>query len=82
MKMKREVKNSGIASYIPGASVFKEPARRGENNESNLSITQHRKLVSFLEDPSPPLGEGHLPRCNVVNLLDLDLLPHHLKLFL
>jgi hypothetical protein len=63
---------------IPWAGKLKELSGGWEDDESNLSITQNRKLFSFLQKPSSSLGKGNLPRRHVVDLLDLDLLPRHI----
>lgn len=61
----------------PGASILKELAGGGEDDEGHVSIAKNGEFLSFLEESSPPLGEGHLPRRRVVDFPDLNLLPRH-----
>ena len=46
---------------IPNVSIIIKLATTRENDESNLSITKHRKFMSFLEQTIPPLRESNLP---------------------
>lgn len=51
-----------FVGYVPGiSSILKDLAFSGEDDESNLSLTKHRDLMSFLEQPRSPLWESHLP---------------------
>ena len=58
---------------LPGIrGVFKELPFVREDNQSDLSIAQDRDLMSFLQQPTSPFGEGNLP-------VDLVLYPLHLN---
>ena len=70
-----------IYIYIPWASVFRDFSSRWENNKTNISITKNSEFLSFLDKASSPLRESYLPRRRVVDLLNLNLLPRHLKFF-
>jgi hypothetical protein len=63
----------------PGARVLIEAAGAGEDHETNLGIAEDSELLGFLEDPVPPLREGHLPARRVVNPADHNLPPPHLS---
>ena len=67
--------------YIPQGftAVLKQLASAGEDDESDLSITQHRELIGLLHQPSSSLRECHLPSRRVLDPLDLNLSASHLK---
>lgn len=46
---------------------MEELARGGEDDEPNLGVAEDGELLGLLEQPPPPLGEGHLPRRQVVD---------------
>ena len=62
---------------IPGAGELVEPAGAGEDDDTNLSIAENRKLLGFLQESVPSLGESHLTTRRVINPLDRDLTPSH-----
>lgn len=64
--------------YIPFGSKLIELAMGREDEKSNLSITEHRELLSLLEQPRTPLAEGHLPVHRVLDPLHLSLSASHL----
>lgn len=68
-----------FALYRPGARVLVEAACAGEGHEADLGIAEDGELLGFLEDPVPPLGEGHLPARGVINPADHNLPPPHLS---
>lgn len=49
-----------------------------ENHNTDLSITQDRKLFSFLQQSTPPFRERHLPARRIVNSPNHDLTPPHI----
>jgi len=67
----REVVPRATAELIELATV-------GEDNESNLSITEDREFISLLEQPIPPLCKCHLTVYLVLNPLQLNLSPTHI----
>jgi hypothetical protein len=60
---------------MPGkwAAVFEELATGGEDDDADVRVAEHGKLVRLLQQPTATLAEGHLP----VHLV-LDPLHHHL----
>lgn len=54
-----------------GAGVLIHPATAREYDDSNLRITKNRQFVCLLEQSHPPLGEGNLSVCWILNLLQL-----------
>lgn len=54
----------------------------GEDDERDVSVAQNGDLMGFLEQPSPSLGESHLPTDLVLNPLQLNPPSSHLSLFL
>lgn len=58
-------------------SILVETAAAGEDDESNFSITEHRQLISFLQQPVSSLAEGHLPIGCVLNPLYLNFSSPH-----
>ena len=68
--------------YIPGAGKFIELSSGRENNERDLRIAENGELKSLLQQPVPPLGEGHLPACGVLYPFHLRFPSYHLFLFL
>ena len=63
----------------PGTSKLKKLASAGENNDSNLSLTQNGQLISLLHQTSTSLGESHLPASHILDLGHLNLSPTHLS---
>lgn len=61
----------------PGAGEIVEPAGAGEDDDTNLSITENRKLLGFLQQAVPSLGESHLTTRRVIDPLYRDLSPSH-----
>lgn len=51
---------------------------RGEDYDSDLSITQHRQLLRLLQQTGPAFAEGDLPVDGVLDPLHLHLATHHL----
>lgn len=64
----------------PVIGVFIETATAGEDYERYFSVTEHRQLVGFLEQPIPALAEGDLPVGGVLDPLDLDFAPSRFPL--
>lgn len=58
-------------------AVLKHLSTAGEDDDPHLCITEDRKLIGLLEQPSPPLGEGYLAVRRVLDLLDLYLSTTH-----
>lgn len=58
---------------------LKELPFGGEDNQSNFGIAKHRDLMSFLEQPSPALGERHLPADLVLDSLKLNPTSPHFR---
>lgn len=56
--------------HLPGA---------GEDDNPNLSITKHRKLLCLLQEATSSFGEGHLPCGGVLDPLYLNLSTSHLS---
>ncbi|RWW62664.1 hypothetical protein BHE74_00030214 [Ensete ventricosum] len=52
-------------------AVLKHLSTAGEDDDPHLCITEDRKFIGLLEQPSPPLGEGHLAVRRVLDPLDL-----------
>jgi len=44
-----------------------EFAGGGEDDEADLGVAEDGELLGLLKQPPPPLGEGHLPRRQVVD---------------
>lgn len=69
--------------YIPGATTeLIELATIGEDDESNLSITEDRELISLLEKAIPSLSECDLPIDFVLYSLQLYPPSSHLSFLL
>ena len=51
----------------PGAGEIMELAGAREYHDSNFCVAKDRQLFRFLQQSIPPLWEGHLPACRVVN---------------
>lgn len=68
-----------ILPWISG--ILKELSFVGEDNQSDLSITEHRDLVGFLQQPTSPFWECYLPVDLVLDPLHLYLTPSHLISF-
>lgn len=52
-------------------------AGAGEDNDTNICITQNWQLLSLFQQPITPLWEGHLPAVQVLNFLDLNFASPH-----
>lgn len=50
-----------------------------KDDESNINITEDRKLMSFLDKSPSSLWESDLPACYILNLLDLSLHSPHIS---
>ena len=61
----------------PGAGEIVELAGAGEDHDSNLRVAQDRQLLCLLEQPVPPLREGHLPARRIVDPPYHNLPPPH-----
>lgn len=59
------------------AGVLIEPAGRREDDESDLDVAEQRELEALLQQPIASLGEGHLPRRDVLDPLQFHLPPPH-----
>lgn len=59
--------------------VLKELALVGEDNNSNLSITQNRDLMGFLQKPTSPFGKRNLAVDLILYPLQLNPTPPHLS---
>lgn len=57
----------------PVVGILIEASAAREDDESHLSITKHRELISLLEQPITPLAESDLSVRGVLDPLDLDL---------
>ncbi|RRT39898.1 hypothetical protein B296_00035408 [Ensete ventricosum] len=67
----------------PGAGELVEAAGAGEDDQADLSVTKDGELLGLLQQPVPPLREGHLPAGGVVDPADHDLpSPHDPRLYL
>lgn len=62
---------------IPGAGEIVEPASTREDDNTNFSIAKNRKLLGFLQQAVPSLGESHLTTRRVIDPLNRDLSPSH-----
>lgn len=60
------------------SAVLEEFPITGEDDESDLSITQHRELMSLLQQPTASLRERDLPIGGVLDPLYLNLSTPHL----
>ena len=83
----KQIKSKGEGNEekkIPRAAAeLIEFATARENDESNLSVTENRELISFLEKTIPSLSKCHLPVNFVLYPLQLhSSSPHSLSLFL
>ena len=76
MKVERE---KWVVAPWREAAVFGQLANAWEDDEPNMGITKHRKLLSFLEQPSSALWKGDLPIGVVLNPPDRDLSTSHLS---
>ena len=76
MKVERE---KWVVAPWREAAVFGQLANAWEDDEPNMGITKHRKLLSLLEQPSSALWEGDLPIGVVLNPPDRDLSTSHLS---
>lgn len=76
MKVERE---KWVAAPWREAAVFGQLAGAWEDDEPNLGITKHRKLLSIFEQPSSTLWEGDLPIGVVLNPPYRDLSTSHLS---
>lgn len=66
-----------------GGGVVEEVALGGEDDGGDVDVAEDGDLVGLLEQPRPPLGEGHLPAHLVLDPPHLHLPPpHHLSLSL
>lgn len=66
--------------YVLGAAAeLKELATVGEDDERHLGITKNGQLISFLQQPIPPLGKCYLSIYLVLYPLQLYLPPSHLS---
>jgi hypothetical protein len=61
-----------------GAGILEQLVGVVEDDESNLTVTQHTQLVGLLHQPKLPLGECHLSVPLIGDSLDLNLFPPHL----
>jgi hypothetical protein len=57
--------------------VLIEAASAGEDDQSDLNVTEDGELVRLLQQPVPTLAEGHLAARRVLDPLDLNLTPPH-----
>jgi hypothetical protein len=53
--------------YVPGTGEVEELPGGGEDDEPDVGVAEDGELLGLLEQPLPPLGEGHLPRRQVVD---------------
>lgn len=68
-----------VNELIPRATAeFIELSSIGEDDESNFSITENRKLISFLQKPIPSFCKSHLPVDLVLYSLKLNSSSTHL----
>ena len=67
-KGKRPIRLTAVLAHLASAR---------EDDEPNLSIAKHRKLVGLLQKSSSPLGKGDLSSCLVLNPLDRYLSTSH-----
>ncbi|KOM36624.1 hypothetical protein LR48_Vigan03g000500 [Vigna angularis] len=59
--------------------ILKKLAFGREHNQSDLSITEHRDFVGFLEKSRSPFGKGDLLACFVLDPFELNPTPSHLS---
>lgn len=64
---------------IPVSGKLIELSMGGENDETDFSITQHRKLLRLFEKPRTALAKGHLPMHRVLNSPHLYLSSSHIN---
>ena len=76
MKVERE---KWVVAPLRETIVFRQLAGAWEDDEPNLGITKHRKLLSIFEQPSSTLWEGDLPIGVVLNPPYRDLSTSHLS---
>lgn len=56
------------AAYVLGHRCeLVEATARGEDDERDLGVAEHRQLERLLEEAAPPLREGHLPTVSIYN---------------
>lgn len=66
------------SEVLPSTGELEELARLREDDDSNLSITKNRELMSFLKQPRTPLGESNLSAIGILDPLNLDFSTTHL----
>lgn len=67
---------------LRGGAVVGDLAGAGEDEDGDLGVAEDADLPGLLDDPIPPLREGHLPIRRVLDPLDLDLPSTHLDFLL
>lgn len=76
-KKKKKVNQREGKKKLPGAGEIVEPTGAREDDNTNLSIAENRKLLSFLQQTIPSLGERNLTTRRVIDPLNRDLSPSH-----
>lgn len=77
-ELKRNQKGTSVEiSHLPGACELIELPRAWEDHKPDFRIAEDCQLLGFLDQPFPPLREGHLPARGVVDPADHDLSPPH-----
>lgn len=76
-----EKKREEIKKIPRAATKLVELATIREDDESHLSITENRKLISFLQQPISSLSKRHLPVYLVLYSLQLNPPSSHILYF-
>lgn len=78
---KQKKKREEIKKIPRAATKLVELATIREDDESHLSITENRKLISFLQQPISSLSKRHLPVYLVLYSLQLNPPSSHILYF-
>lgn len=62
---------------VPRAGKFVELAGAGENDDSDIGVTQNGEFLGLLEQPSTTFGERDLTAVEVVDPLNLNFTSAH-----
>ena len=65
---------------LPATGEIVSLAGAREDDKSNLSVTEYRKLSGLLHQPVTSLGESDLTTVHILNLLNLNPSSPHLLL--
>ena len=75
MSAKKKERARDVPRFV---GVVEKLAFSGEDDESHISIAQHRNLARFLKQARPSLGESHLPIDLVLDPLQIHSSPPHI----